>query len=514
MNLRCRSGGEGAPRGEGMVDPEAQTDTGENQGRIASPARSMRRFGLSAKLLALTLVVVATAQLAVLVPAIANYRIAWIFDHLASARTAALVLDAAPQDSIPVDLTRQLLGSVGAKVIVVKKDDTRRLLAMADLPPEADVHLDMRETGLWSAVREALGTLLAPDGRILRVVGEPPEGADFIEIVISETPLRKALLRFTVTALLVSLAIAALVGLLVYVALNNLFVRPMRRLTERMTQFREDPEDASRIIVPSGRSDEIGTAEEALEDLQRGLVSTLHQKSRLAALGLAVSKINHDLRNLLASAQLLSDRLSGLPDPTVQRFAPKLMAALDRAITYCEQTLSYGRAQEKLPERRMVPLAPLFEEVRDTLGLGPGAGIGWVVAVERGLTADADPDQLFRVILNIARNAVQALEARAPLDPARDQIRLAARRRGTTVEIEISDTGPGIPEARREHLFEAFVSSARRGGTGLGLPIADELIRAHGGAIRLVDGAVGTTFAITLPDSPDSLKARRERLRA
>ncbi|MEP9355289.1 HAMP domain-containing sensor histidine kinase [Xanthobacter sp. KR7-65] len=469
---------------------------------------------MSAKLLALTVAVVAAAEIAVLVPTIANYRIAWLSDRLAAARTAALVLDATPQDGVSVDLTHQLLESVGAMVIVVKREGTRRLLAASDMPPEADVHIDMRTTTLWSAVRDAYDTLAADDGRVVRVVGDPPRGADFIEIVLSETPLRTALLRFAATVLLVSLAVAMAAGVLVFVSLNWLFVRPMRRLTERISAFRENPEDASRIIVPSGRSDEIGTAEEALEEMQRELTHTLHQKSHLAALGLAVSKINHDLRNLLSSAQLLSDRLASVPDPTVQRFAPKLLAALDRAIAYCEQTLSYGKAKEPLPERRDVELIHLFEEVRDTLGLGPGAGIGWVMDVERGLTADADPDQLFRVILNIARNAVQALEARAPLDPERDQVRIRARRKGLVVEIEMGDTGPGIPPARREHLFEAFVSSARRGGTGLGLPIADELVRAHGGHIRLLDTQVGTTFRITIPDQPESRHHRRERIRA
>lgn len=478
------------------------------------PPVRRRRFSLSAKLLLLTVIVVAAVETAVLVPTIANYRIAWLSDRLAAARTAALVLDAAPQDSIPMDLTRQLLASVGAQVIVVKREDTRRLLAMSDMPPQADEHLDMREVTLWRAVAGAVETLTAPEGRTLRVVGDPPFGADFIEIVISETPLRRALLRFTTTTLLVSLLVAGAAGALVYFGLNALFVRPMRRLTERMSSFRENPEDASRIIVPSGRRDEIGTAEETLEELQRALSQTLSQKSHLAALGLAVSKINHDLRNLLAAAQLISDRLAALPDPTVQRFAPKLLSALDRAITYCEQTLSYGRAMEPLPERREVDLAHLLEEVRDTLGLGGGAGIGWVVSLEEGLKVDADPDQLFRVVLNIARNAVQALEARAPLDPERDQIRIKAKRLGTTVEIEMADTGPGIPADRRAHLFEAFVSSARRGGTGLGLPIADELVRAHGGEIRLIDSKVGTAFRISLPDQPEEGRQRRERLRA
>lgn len=479
-----------------------------------TPPAGGRRFSLSAKLLVLTVIVVAAVEISVLVPTIANYRVAWLSDRLAAARTAALVLDAAPQDSIPMDLTRQLLASVGANVIVVKREDTRRLLAMSDMPPQVDEHVDMRDMNLWRAVRGAVETLLAPDGRMLRLVGDPPSGAEFIELVLSESPLRHALLRFTLTTLLVSAMVAGAAGALVYFSLNWLFVRPMRRLTERMSAFRENPEDASRIIVPSGRRDEIGTAEETLEELQRALSQTLSQKSHLAALGLAVSKINHDLRNLLASAQLLSDRLASLPDPTVQRFAPKLLAALDRAITYCEQTLSYGRAMEPLPERRDVAVAPLLEEVRDTLGLAAGAGIGWVAKVEPGLMVDADPDQLFRVILNITRNAVQALETRAPLDPERDQIRISARRTGAAVEIEVGDTGPGIPAERRAHLFEAFVSSARRGGTGLGLPIADELVRAHGGEIRLVDGPIGTTFRIVLPDQPEKGRARRERLRA
>jgi signal transduction histidine kinase len=480
---------------------------------VSAPPKR-RRFGLSAKLLALTVGVVAVAEVSVLVPTIANYRTAWLSDRLAAARTAALVLDAAPQDRIPADLTHDLLESVGAKVIVVKKDDTRRLLAMSDMPPEADVHIDMRTGSLWSMVRGAADTLLAPNGRYLRLVGDPPPGGDFIEIVLSETPLRRAMLGFAATVLFTSLLVAVAAGVLVYLSLNWLFVRPMRRLTERMSAFRENPEDATRIIVPSGRSDEIGTAEEALEELQRGLSQTLHQKSHLAALGLAVSKINHDLRNLLASAQLLSDRLAGLPDPTVQRFAPKLIAALDRAVAYCEQTLSYGRAQEKLPDRREVPLAHLFDEVRDTLGLGPGAAIAWKTGIQDDLVVDADPDQLFRVILNITRNSVQALESRAPNDPARDQLILTARRTPSGTEIEIADTGPGIPPARRAHLFEAFVSSARRGGTGLGLPIADELVRAHGGEIRLVERETGTAFRIVIPDQPGTHRHRSERLRA
>src|SRR5213076_963272 len=215
----------------------------------------------------------------------------------------------------------------------------------------------------------------------------------------------------------------------------------------------ENPESSARIIVPSQRADEIGVAERELSDMQRDLASMLHQKSRLAALGLAVSKINHDLRNLLTSAQLFSEGLTSLPDPRVQRFAPKLMRALERAIAFCESTLSYGRVQEPPPDRKPVDVEALVEEVHETLALAESR-IAWIAAIERGMIVDADPDQLLRVLLNLARNAVQALETRAPNDPARDQVRITGRREGAVAVIEVADTGPGVSGMARAHLFE------------------------------------------------------------
>ncbi len=474
----------------------------------------VRGLGLSGKLLVITVLFVTLAELAIFVPSLANFRLSWLSDRVSSARTAALVLEAAPEEAVSSELSRQILESVGAQLLVVKREDTRRLLAMSDMPPPVDQVVDMRDTPFWRAVIDAFETLSAHHDRVLRIVAEAPRNGDFLEIVLNERPLQQAMLKFAATAFAISLLISIGAGLLVYASLSALFVRPLRRLTERMAAFREAPEDASRIIVPSGRADEVGVAEEALAELQRGLSQTLAQKTHLAALGLAVSKINHDLRNLLASVQLISDRLTQVRDPAVQRVVPKLMAALDRAITYCEQTLSYGRAQEPLPERREVDVAALVEEVRETLGLTPEGGIRWVASLERGLAMDADPDQLFRVLLNLTRNAKQALEARAPNDPDRDQVRIIARRRGAVVEIEVGDTGPGIPARQREQLFSAFRASARQGGTGLGLPIADELVRAHGGELRLVDGTIGATFLISIPDRPAELRPRALRARA
>jgi signal transduction histidine kinase len=342
-------------------------------------------------------------------------------------------------------------------------------------------------------------------------------GGEFVEIVLDEQPLRKAMVDFSVRILILSLIISAITAALVYLSLHWLLVRPMRRMTANMVAFRADPENPARIMAASDRMDEIGTAERELAAMQLDLATLLQQKNHLAALGLAVSKINHDLRNLLSSAQLFSERLAKISDPHVQRFAPKLMVALERAIAFCQSTLSYGRVQEPPPDRRLIALEPLVEDVRETLGLDAAAAapVRWIGAVERGLMVDADPDQLFRILLNLARNAMQALETRDAKDPGRDQIRVTGRREGAVAVIEVSDTGPGLSERARAHLFEAFQGSTRTGSVGLGLAIVAELVRAHGGEIRLVEGTIGATFRLSIPDRAVDLDTRRgERARA
>jgi len=466
------------------------------------------KLGLSGKLLVLTILFVMLSEALIYVPSIANFRLNWLNDRLAAAHTAALVLDAAPSGMVPDSLARQILGSVGARALAMKMGDQRRLLAVSDMPPMIHHDIDMRNVSWFRATVDAFDTLLCADKDVMRVVGPAPMGGDFLEIVMDEAPLRKAMLRFSFTILLLSLVISGITAMLVYVALDRMLVRPMRRITANMMRFRDDPENPARIIAVSRRGDEIGLAEHELAAMQRDLATMLQQKSHLASLGLAVSKINHDLRNLLTSAQLFSEGLSNLPDPRVQRFAPKLMRALERAIAFCESTLSYGRVQEPPPDRKLVDVEALVEEVHETLALTESK-IAWIAAIERGLIVDADPDQMLRILLNLARNAVQALETRAPNDPARDQVRITGRREGAVVVIEVSDTGPGFPVMARERLFEAFQSSARSGGTGLGLVIAAELVRAHGGEINLVEGTIGATFRLTIPDQAVELDVRR-----
>ena len=492
--------------------PAAATAPDPPAAATASPPRI--RFGLSVKLLLLTVLFVMLAEVCIYVPSIANFRLTWLNNKLSAAHTAALVFEAAPE--VPDNLSRQILDSIGARAVAMKKGQQRRLLATTELPSEVLQEVDIRDMRPLNAIMEAFRTLLfAKDADLLRAVGPAPMGGQFVEIVVPEGPLRSAMLIYSRNVMLVSIVISAISAALVYCALHYMFVRPLYHITANITKFRVDPEDRARILAPTSRHDEIGFVEHELAEMQRDLANTLHQKTRLANLGLAVSKINHDLRNLLASAQLLSDRLGRLPDPQVQRFAPKLMRALERAIAYCQSTLSYGRAQEPPPDRRAIALMELVEDVRETLGLQPDSRIGWITSIERSLVVDADRDQLLRVLLNLARNAMQALETHAPNDPARDQIRITGRREGSVVIIEIADTGPGFSDQARAHLFEAFQGSTRPGGTGLGLVIAEELVRAHGGEIILVDGTIGATFRVKIPDRPIPLDERRsERARA
>jgi signal transduction histidine kinase len=472
----------------------------EVEARAASVAPPRRGLGLSWKLLALTVAFALVSAILIYVPRIASYRITWLTDRLAMADTAAVVLAAPDQADVPRDIQDELLKAVGATAIAIRSGNVSRLIAAVEMPPEVDAVVDLRTVEPSEDVIEAFRTLLTPEERMVRVVGNSYSGAE-IELVIGDAPLRAAMLRYSAGVLWLWAAVSLILAVLLFVAVNRMFVRPIRRISHNMESFAADPQDPRRVIVPSGRGDELGVAEHHLAEMQRDLQSTLAEQRHLADLGLAVSKINHDLRNMLASAQLFSDRLGSLPDPMVQRFAPKLIAALDRAIAFTQSTLAYGRAREAPSARRLVRLDRLVDEVADSLGLVAHPAIAFENAVPEGLEVDADPDQLYRILNNLARNAVQALDGGDQNPALVRRLIIGARREAGRVVISVEDTGPGVPEKARTHLFQAFQGGARPGGTGLGLAIAAELARAHGGGIALVDRAgPGARFEVTIPD--------------
>jgi len=460
--------------------------------------------GLSGKLLLLTLLFVMVGEILIFLPSIANFRLNWLKNRIAQAEIAALAVEAAPDKMLSEDLKTEILAGAGVLVVSLKKDDSRQLILRSDSYDMIDATFDLRDPDMVSSIVDAFSTLVSGNGRIIGVTDIPPNmSGELIDVALEEAPLRAAMFRYALNVFMLSLFLSALVGSLVFLALHQVLVKPMRRLSANMQAFGSAPENPERIIAPSGRSDEIGIAEHELHDMQVELSSLLSQKNRLAALGLAVSKVSHDLRNMLSSAHLISDRLSMVNDPTVQKFAPKLIASLDRAISLCVQTLKYGRAEEALPRRDKFMLGLLVDEVIESIAVDASNRIVLYNNVPPNLSADADRDQLFRVLTNLVRNAAQAIEQRESEGPNLTEgvITIKAWREGAVVTLNISDNGPGIPEHVRDRLFEAFQSAARPGGTGLGLAIAADLVRAHGGQLWLTaTGPEGTSFMLTLPD--------------
>ena len=343
-----------------------------------------RRYGpgLSGKLLLLTILFVMVAEVLVFVPSVSNFRRQWLMARLEDAQIAALAAEAAPGGQLPKTLRDELLQSVKVKAVAVKRADSRRLILEEDMPAEIDASYDLRDATWLTLIADALMVYAEPSDRVIRVVGKPGFATgEFIEVVMEEAPLRAAMIRYGLDILGLSVLISIITAALVYLTLDALLVKPMTKLTRNMVRFSERPEDPTRIVTPSGRGDEIGTAERELAAMQAEIAGMLSQKNRLAALGLAVSKISHDLRNMLSSAQLLSDRLRSVKDERVQHLVPKLLASLDRAIRLCARTLDFGQAHETPPKRKPFELAPLVAEVGDGLGLPRPNLIDWTLDV-------------------------------------------------------------------------------------------------------------------------------------
>jgi signal transduction histidine kinase len=483
------------------------SETGEHAENAPRPnARPRRR--LSAKLLWLTILFVMIAEVLIFVPSVANFRITWLEQRLNTAAAASVLITADTATELPQEVQDDVLMAIGAQTIALRMDDQSRLLVVSGMPEAIDQHVDVVRFTPVEAIRDAFATLFFGGDQTLRVTGPVGESGGRIEMVMPDDYLRAAMLTYARNVAILSLLISLITATLVFLAINRIMIRPIEKMTASMLRFAADPSDPGAVIEPENRSDELGLAERELAGMQSQLQSTLRSQKRLADLGLAVSKINHDMRNILASAQLISDRLAETRDPAVQRFAPKLVRAIDRAAAYTSDVVSYGKAQEKEPARRRVRLGQVIGDVEELLGLEPDDPIQFSASIPDDLEIDADPEQLFRVTMNLCRNAVQAM--RGDDDPATvKRVSVSAVRMGTTTIISIEDTGPGLPPKAREHLFAPFAGAARQGGTGLGLAIAHELVTAHGGTLELRDDrAVGTHFEIRLPDAPVNISER------
>ena len=452
-------------------------------------------MGLSARLLILTIFFVMLGEFLIYAPSIGRYRMGYLQERVAGAHLASLIADVPVEERVSGRLIAELLNHARSRRIVCRGISGAMTLTSAT-PLSVDAVYDLREASFFPLIWEAFMVLGRSGNRQVEIVAPARKSPDtLVRTVIDEAPLRMEMLAYSERILFLSIIISLITAALVYVSLQLLFVRPMIGITESMIAFRDNPEAPRRAITPSSRSDEIGRASQELAEMQRTVRQALQQRSRLAAVGTAVAKINHDLRNILASAQLVSDHIRVSPDPGVRKIAPTLLGALDRAIKLCGETLAFAHEGEAPPSFSRFNLRELVDEVgADLLESAPDSA-RFVCEVPEDLNVQADFEQLRRVLTNLTLNAFQA-KART--------VRTDARRGDDAILITVADDGPGLPEPVREHLFQPFSGSSRAGGTGLGLSIARDLMRGHGGGVRLVEtGEDGTVFEIELPqDAP------------
>ncbi len=497
-----------------MTYGESMADASEPQ---APERRSGRRFfwpgGLSARLLLLTALFVVMAGLLILPPALANFEEQWLLDRVRAAELASLATEVAPDRVVSDQITSQLLTGAGVETVAIQSEGMRRLVLQGPRRAQAPYLVDLRHQATTSWLTAPYQTLLGGPGRAVRVIAEPRfRKADFIEVVAPDADLRTRMTRYLWQLVILTVLVAGGAGGLVYLSLNLFLVRPMQRITRAMERFRADPDDPASHLEPSGRRDEIGRAEAELDRMQADLRAALNSRARLAALGEAVAKINHDLRNMLTSAQMASERLAMVKDPQVAQAMPRLERALDRAVKLASDVLAYGKTQEPAPEARPVPLAAAVEAAAEEARLGED-GVRLESEVDPADQVIADPDQLHRILANLMRNARQAIEQQAErATPGAVRVALNVAE-GASLVI-LADNGPGVPERARERLFQPFAGSTRQGGTGLGLAIARELAQGHGGDLSLAaTGPEGTVFELRLPgEAPRLDKPRRKRV--
>jgi signal transduction histidine kinase len=509
-----------------MLDLPARSESGADalaltfpnavakQGSAPGLAPPFHGFGLAARVLAVTIGFVLLAMSLFYVTRLTAHREMLLHGKISAVQTTVDAFGMAGPTPPPHDLSQKILNSVDVKWMAIETPTGRREFVIAGGPPAGVESIVAADNSYLESMAATFHTLFAAPRTVVKLSAPAQANEPAIEFAFDETTLVQSLRRVSYNFLTISLTIAAVVTCVLWAALWRMVLQPVRRLTSNIIAFGESPQDASRVIAPSGRGNEIGRAETALAVMQGSLAHELAQGKRLAELGMAVARINHDLRNILSAAQLISDRLATIPDPLAQRLAPRLVATLDRAIQFCQSTLTYGASRELPPSRRRFDLSELVSQVVEAGTAEHEVAIDYNIDIPPRFCVYADPDHMLRVLENLSRNAAQALMAKGATDGRPKAIRFAAIRTDGLALVEISDTGPGFPPDQHDRIFEPFHKSTSDVGAGLGLAIAADLVTRNGGAITLApakadDFYCGARFLIKLPTAEGARKSAR-----
>ena len=463
---------------------------------VRSGRRRMPIFGLSSRILGLVVVAVMTAEVLIFLPSIARFRLVYLNERIESGTLAALALDATPDNMVTEEVKRTLLNHARVDAVVLVEPDKAKRMLMNIAPTPEMPTFNLKERGALGLIWDALAAMARDGAYYTRIGGESmrlPKA--MVWIVVDELPMRIAMYGYAGRVLLLSIIIALFTAALLYFGLRWLVVLPLQGLSADMTAFRRSPEEPGTERPPTARNDEIGVVDAEFQNLQRELRASLRQKSRLAEVGAASNKINHDLRNMLSTARLLSDRLARSDDERTRKLAPTILNTIDRAARLASDAIEYVR-DRPTPRIGAFDLVDLVDEVGIALqeqgeDHDPNLLRNWRNEVGEECRIRADRDLLYRVFVNLGRNA---------FDAGATSVTVRAVANDGFLLVYIADNGGGIPPAVASQLFRPFTTGGRAGGAGLGLAIARELVRAHGGDIALSEtGASGTIFRFTLP---------------
>ena len=461
-------------------------------------AQRRRGMSLSFRLLLLTIVFVMIGEVLIVAPSVVQYHADWLTQRVRQGQIAGMSALENDRGQWRGASDQRMLATTGNLAVRLRMTDGAQALLGPFDRWERMPAIDLRDIEPAAFFRLTLLALLDDEGGPMLVIGPgQTETIAEVQVVVDRGRLYADLTQQASRTVAISFAIALLVGGIMFFALDSMMVRPIRRMTAAMVAFRNEPDQLRPTIAPSDRGDEIGLAEMELALMQAEIRNALIQRERLAALGAAMTKVNHDLRNMLTSAQVFSDQMMGSADPKVRKVAPTLVAAIDRAVALTNQTLDFAKGTPPRPRPVQFELAPLIDDVARSLGLEQNERVTFSNQVPTYIEVEADPDHLFRIFQNLMRNALEALEAGKRPSP---HLSVAAREEPAALIIDVTDNGPGMPQAALKHIYQPFRGSARSGGTGLGLVNARELMRAHGGDLDLAaTGGGGTTFRLTLP---------------